>query len=99
MSERSPLAESAEEALRPLAHARNLAWWDSQVDASEENERRRAATDLTYSDALADLELFASVDAAPRSDGTVAGRQLDLLRNLMLRHQVPDVLRTGIVEL
>jgi peptidyl-dipeptidase A len=99
LSERSPLAESAEEALRPLAHARNLAWWDSQVDASEENERRRAATDLTYSDALADRELFASVDAAPRSDGTVAGRRLELLRNLMLRHQVPDVLRAGIVEL
>jgi peptidyl-dipeptidase A len=99
LTERSPLAESAEQVLRPLAHARNLAWWDSQVDASEENERRRLDAELTYSDALADRELFAAVDAAPSSDGTVAGRRLDLLRNLMLPHQVPDALRARIVEL
>jgi peptidyl-dipeptidase A len=88
---------SVEEALRPLAHARNVAWWDSQVDA---NERRRADTELAYSDALADRELFAAVDAARSSDGDpVIGRQLELVRNLMLSRQVSDALRARVVEL
>ena len=58
------LVESVEEALQPLSHARNVAWWNSQVDASEENERRRAESELAYSDALADRELFAAVEGA-----------------------------------
>jgi len=94
------LVESVEEALQPLSHARNVAWWESQVDASEENERRRAETELAYSDALADRDLFAAVEKArrPGSDPLV-GRQLELLRNLMLPRQVPDALRARIIEL
>ena len=94
------LVESVEEALQPLSHARNVAWWESQVDASEENERRRARTELAYSDALADRDLFAAVEKArrPGSDPLV-GRQLELLRNLMLPRQVPDALRARIIEL
>jgi len=50
----SALIDGVEEALRPLSYARNVAWWDSQLDASDENERRRAETEHAYSDALAD---------------------------------------------
>jgi peptidyl-dipeptidase A len=94
------LVDSAEEALKPVFEARNRAWWDSQVDASEENERRRAETELVYSDALADAALFADVERARASDGApLDRRQLDLLRNMMLPHQIPDTLRQAIIEL
>jgi peptidyl-dipeptidase A len=90
----------AEERLAPLSLAANLAWWESQVSATEENAARRASAELAVSDALSDRELFAAVDAAcaASSDGEV-GRQLALLRNLMLTHQLPDDLRARIVEL
>jgi peptidyl-dipeptidase A len=52
------------------------------------------------SDALADSDLFAAVRAAREAgaEGLVA-RQLELLHNSMLTHQVPDELRARIVEL
>jgi len=95
----SALIDSVEEALRPLSYARNVAWWDSQVDASDENERRRAESELAYSDALSDRELFAAVEGAKSAADPVPARQLDLLHNLMLPHQIPDALRARIVEL
>ena len=45
-------------AIAPLSRARNIAWWDVNVDANDENERRRAETELAYSNLLADAELF-----------------------------------------
>ena len=94
------LVASVEEALQPVSKARNLAWWESQIDASEKNERRRAETELAYSDALADTELFVSVEKARGRDGDpVVHRQLELLHNLMLPRQVPTSLRAKIVEL
>ncbi|HEU0248697.1 MAG TPA: M2 family metallopeptidase [Gaiellaceae bacterium] len=94
------LVSSVEEALQPVYEARNAAWWESQIDASEENERRRAETELAYSDALADAELFADVEQARALDGDpLVRRQLDVLRNMMLPHQVSDALRQAIVDL
>jgi peptidyl-dipeptidase A len=92
------LVGAAEERLRPLTLARNVAWWDSNVEASDENARRRAEAELAYSDALADRELFGEVEAARAANGMDA-RSLDLLRTMMLPHQVPDSLRSRIVEL
>ncbi len=95
------LVESAEQTLGPITHARNLAWWDANVDASAENERRRADTELDFSNALADADLYASLEAARANGGSdgLVRRQLDLLRDLMLPHQVPAALRERIVEL
>jgi peptidyl-dipeptidase A len=90
----------AESRLDPLSLASNLAWWDSQVAATEENAERRTRAELAWSDALADRELFRAVGSG--RDAGVNGdecRQLDLLHSLMLRHQVPDDLRARIVEL
>ena len=98
--EAAALVADAEERLRPLALARNVAWWNAQVDATEENERRVAEAELARSDALADRELFSAVERAwhvGNGDGT--GRQLELLRNLMLPHQIDDSLRQRIVDL
>ena len=92
------LVGAAEERLRPLALARNVAAWDANVDATDENARRRAEAELTYSNALADRELFAEVEAAQiETDG--GGRSLELLRNMMLPHQIAESLRARIVEL
>jgi peptidyl-dipeptidase A len=94
------IATELEERLRPLLHARNVAWWDSNVEASEENDRRRAQSDLALSNALADPESFAAVEAARRENGDpLHRRRLDLLHDLMLPRQVPATLRERIVEL
>jgi peptidyl-dipeptidase A len=96
----APLLDSAEEVLQPLSTARNLAWWESQADASREKERLRAQSELAYSDALADRELFDAVEGARAgNDDPLLRRQLDLLRNAMLPHQIADALRQTIVEL
>ena len=94
------LAHGAEEVIRPLSLQRNLAWWDVQADANEENERRWAEIELSYSNQLADSELYSSI-ASARDDGAagVDRRRLDLLHDLMLPHQVPASLRERIVEL
>lgn len=94
------LVQGAEETLAPLAVERNVAWWDANVDASDENERRRADRELAYSNALADNELFDAVRAA-RVNGAsgLVRRRLDLLHDLMLPQQIPAALRERIVEL
>jgi peptidyl-dipeptidase A len=96
----SALVATVEDRLRPLSQRRNTAWWDAQVDASEENERRRAAVELEWSDALADADLFAAVEGAlvTEPDGDV-GRRLELVRSLMTPHQLPAGVRARIVEL
>jgi peptidyl-dipeptidase A len=95
-----PVVEAAEGRLAPLSRAANLAWWESQVAATEENAERRRLAELALSDALADRELFAQVvrlrEAGTNDD---VGRRLELLHNLMLPRQLPDELRARIIEL
>ncbi|HEY6112823.1 MAG TPA: M2 family metallopeptidase, partial [Gaiellaceae bacterium] len=99
MSAALAILDEAEARLAPLSVATNLAWWDSQVAATEENAERRTQAELAWSGALADRELFARVLAARSGAEGEAGRQLDLLHDLMLTHQLPDELRARIVEL
>jgi peptidyl-dipeptidase A len=94
------VATALEDRLRPLARARNLAGWEASIEATDENERRRAEADLAFSNALADPEAFAAVQAARGADGDpLLRRRLDLLHDLMLPRQVPAVLRERIVKL
>ncbi len=96
----SRIADEVEARLAPLAVESNLGWWNSQVEATEENAERRTHAELAWSDALADRALFASVEAARRNGaGGQDRRRLDLLHNAMVRRQVPDGLRSRIVEL
>ena len=100
MDDASRLADAVEERLRPLDRERAVAWWDLNVEASDANARRRVTTDLAYSEALADSELFASVRRAREVSGSLRmRRRLDLLHDLMLPYQVPISLQTKIVEL
>jgi peptidyl-dipeptidase A len=95
----SPVA-AAEERLRPLTLARNLSWWNSNVEATDENARLRAEAELAYSDALADPELFAQVEAELGAGGDSAvKRSLELLYAQMLPHQIPGELRSRLVAL
>ena len=94
------ILDDAEARLAPLSLEANLAWWDSQVAATEENARRRARAELAWSDALADRRLFSAIERARESGGNGNdARRLDLLHDLVLRHQLPDDLRARIVEL
>jgi peptidyl-dipeptidase A len=100
MSDARLIVEEAEARLAPLSEEANLAWWASQVEATEENAARRERAEIAWSDALADRELFAAVDQARRDGaGGDVRRRLDLLHDDMLRHQIPDGLRSRIVEL
>jgi peptidyl-dipeptidase A len=100
MREALAILDEAEARLAPLSRGSNLAFWESQVAATEENAERRTRAELALSDALADRQLFAAVVAVRESgaNGDV-GRRLDLLHNLMLTRQLPDDLRARIVEL
>ena len=91
------ILDDAEARLAPLSLASNLAWWESQVAATEENAERRTRAELALSDALADRDLFGEVAAARESGAN--GRRLDLLHDSMLTRQLPDDLRARIVEL
>ncbi len=94
------VVDRAEARLAPLLLEAGLAWWGSQVDATEETARRRERAELAWSDALADRELFDAVERARADGGTGdVARRLDLLSSAMLRHQVPSELRASIVEL
>jgi peptidyl-dipeptidase A len=94
------LVAAAVERLEPVAHGRNVAWWDVNVEATEENERRRVEAELALSDAMADPQLYRDVEAA-RADGAegLDRRQLDVLRDSLVASQVPEALRHRIVEL
>ena len=94
------IAAELEDRLRPLARTRNLAGWEASIDATDENERKRAEADLAFSNALADPDAFADVQAARKADGDpLLRRRLDLLHDYMLPRQIPTALRERIVRL
>jgi peptidyl-dipeptidase A len=90
------VATAAEEVLAPLERERHLAWWNTQIEATDENGARRTAADMAWSDALADRDLFAAVEDVRAREPT---RSLELLHDLMLTQQVPGEIRARIVEL
>jgi len=93
------LVEEVEASLAPLDRVRNVAWWDANVEANDETERRRADAELAWSNVLAERGLFDRVQKAAANGDGLGGRRLELLRNLMLPHQLPESLRARIIEL
>ncbi len=87
--------------LAPLEKAAHTAWWDTALDASPENQRRRTEADVAYLDSLADAAAFDAVRdarAAGPSDPLIA-RQLDLLEQSFTPNQGDSALRREIIEL
>ena len=79
MRDARSLVEEAEALLDPVACARNVAWWDANVEATDETEHRRAATEFEWSNLLADRELFDRLQVAVTNGDGLVGRRLELL--------------------
>lgn len=99
MTNPAAVADRIESELAPLYAGVSRAWWDANVVANDENERRRVELETELSDFLADSERFAAIEAARSGTGGLAGRRLDLLRDVFLTRQVPADLRSRIIGL
>ncbi len=100
MTTPAAVAEAIEERLRPLSVDVARAWWDANVEATDEHEARRVQTELALSEVLADPALFASLEAALGEDAEEPlRRRLSLLRDSFLPHQVEARLRERVIEL
>jgi peptidyl-dipeptidase A len=95
------LVADLEKQLRPLEIDLALAWWDSSTKSSDAAEQRRTKADLARRAVLADHDAFAAITEARTADGVdpLVRRQLDLLYDAFAPNQVPDDLRTSLVEL
>jgi peptidyl-dipeptidase A len=89
--------------LRPLEVELGEAWWESNTRSSPAADDRRTAAELARREFLADPERFAAVraarDAVAPDDDPLLRRQLDVLHDGFVPHQVPADLRRSIVEL
>jgi peptidyl-dipeptidase A len=97
------LVADIEARLRPLEIELAEAWWESNTNSSPEAEARRTAAELARRELLADPVLFGAVtnareQLAPDADALLR-RQLDVLHDAFVPHQVPADLRRAIVEL
>jgi peptidyl-dipeptidase A len=93
------IADRVEGELEPLTTGVCHGWWDLNILANEENERRRVELETALSNFLADGERFAAIEEAREgADGPVR-RRLDLLLNTFLPQQIPSGLRMRIIEL
>ena len=95
MTDAAALVAELEARLQPLEVAAGRAWWDAAVHADPETEQRRTETDLAVSDALADADAFAAVQAARTAPGLdpLVARQVDVLHDWLAPNQIPADLR------
>src|SRR3954447_1360508 len=99
MPNATAVADRIESELAPLTTEVCHAWWDLNVVANEENERRRVQLETALSDFLADSERFAAIESAREAAEGPVRRRLDLLHNVFLPQQTPTELRSRIIEL
>ena len=99
------LVARIEAELRPLEVELAEAWWESNTRSSTAADVRRTAAELARRSYLADADTFAAVRAArddlagdPAADRLLR-RQLDVLHDAFVPHQVSADLRRAIVEL
>ena len=95
------LVDAFEERLQPLETAFHRAYWDSQVHASAETDRRRADLELEVRALKGDAATLAAVNEA-LSDGMhelVLRRQLEALRLSLTGNQMTNAQRAELVEL
>jgi peptidyl-dipeptidase A len=90
--------------LRPLEIELAEAWWEANTRSSPSAEERRTRAELARRGFLADADAFAAIRAARTEAGVGCGdplmrRQLDLLHDAFVPHQIPEDLRRAIVEL
>jgi peptidyl-dipeptidase A len=95
------LVDSLQERLQPLEVEFHAAYWDSQIAATPENERRRNDLELQLRSLKGDREAYAAVTAAldePIHEPILL-RLLEVLRASMTANQMDDEQRARMVEL
>ena len=95
------LVEGLEGRIRPLEIEFHRAYWDSQVAATEENERRRADLELELRRAKGNPDDLRAVEQALGEDlhEPLLRRQLEVLRLSLLGNQMDEERRVELVEL
>ncbi len=95
------LVDTIEERISALETEFHRAYWDSQVDASEANEKRRAELELELRRVKGDASALSAVNAALQGDvhDPVVRRQLEVLRLSLTSNQMDEQQRHQIVEL
>ncbi len=100
---RSPeaLVADIESLLRPVEIELAEAWWESNTHASPAAEARRTEADLTRRALLSDAAVFAELSEARTSSiaDPLIRRQIDVLHDLYVPHQLPEELRRAMVEI
>src|SRR5688500_7939880 len=103
MTQQGPakLVEMLEERIKRLEIEFHRAYWDSQVDATETNERRRSELELELRKVKGDPSALADVEAALDGElhDPVVRRQLEVLRLSLTGNQMGESERAQIVEL
>jgi peptidyl-dipeptidase A len=95
------LVRDLEERFNALETEFHQAYWDSQIDATPESERRRTDLELELRRVKGDAAALSDVQAALESElhDPVVYRQLEVLRLSLLGNQMNEERRTEIVEL
>ncbi len=99
MSHAAAVADRIEDELAPLHTEVSRAWWNLNVVATDENQRRRVELETALSDFLADGARHAAIEAARSAAQGSTRRKLDLLHDAFLPKQIPADLRARIVGL
>lgn len=95
------LVETLTERISALEIEFHKAYWDSQVDATEENEKKRADLELELRRSKGDPEALAQIEDALEGElhDPLVGRQLEVLRLSFTSNQMDETQRKQIVEL
>lgn len=95
------LARRLGDAIEDLETRFNIAYWESQVEASPENDKRRADLELELREFLSDREALVQVEAALGEEihDPMIERELEVLRLRLRANQMNESERIQIVEL
>jgi peptidyl-dipeptidase A len=95
------LVDTLGERIEKLEIEFHRAYWDAQIKATPENDRRRADLELELRRVKGDSEALRAVEAALDSDihDPVLHRRLELLRLSLMGNQMDESLRAEIVML
>lgn len=95
------LVEGLEEKLEPLEVEFHEAYWQSQIAATPENEKRRNELEMRLRSIKGDRDAYASVVAAMEEPihEPLLLRKLELLRASMTANQMDDEQRARMIEL
>lgn len=95
------LVETLTERISALEIEFHKAYWESQVDATEENEKKRADLELELRRSKGDPEALAQIEDALEGElhDPLVGRQLEVLRLSFTSNQMDETQRKQIVEL